>query len=226
METIRAVSIEALLGRRPSGREAEAAPGIVWWEGPVGPAAPRPLVAVIGSPEAPPAVAAASWAARSLAMRGAAVAGCTFRPLDRVALHVAMATRELSAVGISPSPVQDLAGDDPFLRAALRENGLLLSPSPPLDGKVDVAAADSLLALLADAVIVVSSTGRDGAPAAARTALQLGRPVWIWRDAFEDPGAGWARAPSPSSAPPRRPRGGSPDGGAGAPARYSLIQYQ
>jgi predicted Rossmann fold nucleotide-binding protein DprA/Smf involved in DNA uptake len=127
-------------------------------------------------------------------MRGAAVAGCTFRPLDRVALHVAMATRELSAVGISPSPVQDLAGDDPFLRVALRENGLLLSPSPPLDSRVDVAAADSLLALLADAVIVVNSTGRDGATAAARTALRLGRLVWIWRDAFEDPGAGWARA--------------------------------
>jgi hypothetical protein len=127
-------------------------------------------------------------------MRGAAVAGCTFRPLDRVALHVAMATRELSAVGISPSPIQDLAGDDPFLKMALRENGLLLSPSPPLDGKVDVAAADSLLALLADAVIVVSSTGRDGAPAAARAALRLGRPVLVWKDAFEDPGAGWARA--------------------------------
>jgi predicted Rossmann fold nucleotide-binding protein DprA/Smf involved in DNA uptake len=105
-----------------------------------------------------------------------------------------MATRELSAVGISPSPVQDLAGDDPFLKMALRENGLLLSPSPPLDGRVDVAAADSLLALLADAVIVVNSTGRDGVPAAARAALRLGRPVWIWRDAFEDPGAGWARA--------------------------------
>jgi predicted Rossmann fold nucleotide-binding protein DprA/Smf involved in DNA uptake len=194
MEPVHAVSIEALLGRRPGGREAEAAPGIVWWEGPVGPVVPRPLVAVIGSPEAPPAVAAASWAARSLVMRGAAVAGCTFRPLDRVALHVAMATRELSAVGISPSPVQDLAGDDPFLKMALRENGLLLSPSPPLDGRVDVAAADSLLALLADAVIVVNSTGRDGAPAAARTALKLGRPVWIWRDAFEDPDADWARA--------------------------------
>ncbi|MFP3317229.1 MAG: hypothetical protein RXN79_02375, partial [Candidatus Nanopusillus sp.] len=177
MEPVHAVSIEALLGRRPSGREAEAAPSIVWWEGPVGPAAPRPLVAVIGSPEAP-----------------AAVAGCTFRPLDRVALHVAMAARELSAVGISPSPVQDLAGDDPFLRAALRENGLLLSPSPPLDNRVDVAAADSLLALLADAVIVVSSTGRDGVTAAARAALRLGRPVLVWKDAFEDPGAGWARA--------------------------------
>ncbi|MFP3209828.1 MAG: hypothetical protein RXR82_09160, partial [Nitrososphaeria archaeon] len=42
--------------------------------------------------------------------------------------------------------------------------------------------------------IVVSSTGRDGAPAAARAALRLGRPVLVWKDAFEDPGAGWAHA--------------------------------
>ena len=194
MGPVRAVSIEALLGRRPSGREAEAAPDIVWWDGPLGPAVVRPLVAVVGSPETPSALAATSWAARSLAARGPAVAGCTFRPLDRAALHVAMATRELSAVGISPSPVQDLAGDDPFLRMALSEAGLLLSPSPPLDYRVDAAAADSLLALLADAVVVVSSTGRDGATAAARTALRLGRPVWVWKDAFEDPGADWARA--------------------------------
>ncbi|MFP3138128.1 MAG: hypothetical protein RXS42_07915 [Nitrososphaeria archaeon] len=39
MEVVHAVSIEALLGRRPSGVEAGLAPGIVWWEGPLGPAA-------------------------------------------------------------------------------------------------------------------------------------------------------------------------------------------
>jgi hypothetical protein len=41
MELVRAHSIEALLGRRPSGREAEVAPNIILWEGPLGPAAAR-----------------------------------------------------------------------------------------------------------------------------------------------------------------------------------------
>jgi len=79
------------------------------------------------------------------------------------------------------------------LQLRIMREHLAISQFPPghTTGPRDFLARDRTIALVADAVVMVEAGPAGGSVFTGWAALRFGRPLWIWRNAFDDPGLAW-----------------------------------
>jgi len=190
------VAPEQLLGRELSGAERGYAPRELYVEGALELPLGGPRVAVIGTRQPSPAGRnAARLIAGRLAEQGAAVVSGLARGIDTVAHTTAIGRggRTIAVLGTSLDLFYPPENRELQLRIA-REH-LAVSQFPPghTTGPQDFLARDRVIALLSDAMVIVEAGPTGGSVFTGWAALRLGRPVWIWRDTFDNSNLAWPR---------------------------------
>jgi len=155
-----------------------------------------PRVAVVGTRRPSPAgVDAARLIAGRLAERGAAVVSGLARGTDTAA-HRAAIRRGGSTIAVLGTPLDGFyPPENRDLQLRIMREHLAISQFPPghTTGPRDFLARDRVIALIADAVVIVEAGPAGGSVFTGWAALRLGRPVRIWRDTFDNSNLAWPR---------------------------------
>ena len=173
----------------------------------------------------PAGSAAAQLIAGRLAERGAVVVGGLARGIDTTAHTTAIGHggRTIAVLGTPLDSFYPPENRDLQLRIA-REH-LAVSQFPPghATRPRDFLARDRTIALIVDTVVMVEAGPAGGSVFTGWAALRLGRPVRIWRGAFDDPGLAWPREMERYGA--RRLDEGSVDSMLAARRCFALAQF-
>ena len=174
---------EELLGRGLSGAERGYAPRELYVEGALKIPLGGPRVAVVGTRRPSPAgLGAARLIAGRLAERGAIIVS-----------GLARGGRTIAVLG---TPLDRFyPPENRELQLKIMRKHLAVSQFPPghATRPRDFLARDRTIALIADAVVTVEAGPAGGTAFMGWAALRLGRPLWIWRGAFDDPALTWPR---------------------------------
>jgi DNA processing protein len=190
------VTPEQLLGRELSGAERAHAPRELYVEGALEIPLGGPRVAVVGTRRPSPAgLGAAQLIAGRLAERGVVVVSGLARGIDTAA-HRAAIERGGRTIAVLGTPLDRFyPPENRELQLEIMRKHLAVSQFPPghATRPQDFLARDRVIALLSDAVVIAEAGPASGSTFTGRAALRLGRPVWIWRGAFDDPALAWPR---------------------------------
>jgi len=190
------VTPEELLGRGLSGAERAYAPRELYVEGALEIPLGGPRVAVVGTRRPSPAgLGAARLIAGRLAERGAVIVSGLARGIDTAA-HRAAIERGGRTIAVLGTPLEVFyPPENRELQLKIMREHLAVSQFPPghATRPWDFLARDRTIALIADAVVIVEAGPAGGSAFTGRAALRLGRQVWIWRGAFDDPNLAWPR---------------------------------
>jgi DNA processing protein len=138
---------------------------------------------------------AARLIAGRLAELGAIVVSGLARGTDTV-VHTAAIGRGGSTIAVLGTPLDGFyPPENRELQLRIAREHLAISQFPPghATRPLDFLARDRVIALVADAVVIVEAGPAGGSVFTGWAALRLGRPVWIWRGTFDDPGLAWPR---------------------------------
>jgi len=185
-----------LLGRELTGAERGYAPRELYVEGAMDLPLGGPRVAVIGTRRPSPAGRdAARLIAGRLAELGTAVVSGLARGTDTAA-HTAAIERGGSTIAVLGTPLDRFyPPENRDLQLRIMREHLAVSQFPPghATRPPDFLARDRVIALVADAVVIVEAGPTGGSVFTVWAALRLGRPIRIWRGTFDDPGLAWPR---------------------------------
>jgi DNA processing protein len=151
---------------------------------------------VVGTRRPSPAgLGAARLIAGRLAEQGIVVVSGLARGIDTIA-HRAAIERGGRTIAVLGTPLEGFyPPENRELQLRIMREHLAVSQFP-LGHRTrprDFLARDRTIALIADAVVMVEAGPAGGSVFTGRAALRLGRPVWIWRGAFDDPNLAWPR---------------------------------
>ncbi|MFP3138413.1 MAG: DNA-processing protein DprA [Nitrososphaeria archaeon] len=153
-----------------------------------------PRVAVVGTRRPSSAgLGAARLIAGRLAERGAIIVSGLARGIDTAA-HRAAIERGGRTIAVLGTPLDGFyPPENRDLQLEIMREHLAVSQFPlgHVTRPRDFLARDRTIALIADAVVIVEAGPAGGTAFTGRAALRLGRPLWIWRDVFNDPALTW-----------------------------------
>lgn len=188
------VRIRELLGRELNHVEGRRAPPYVYVAGPMPLPIPEPRVAVVGTrnPSAE-GLETAERLAEELANVGVVVVSGLARGIDAAA-HRAVITAGGRTVAVLGTPLDRFyPPENRDLQLIIMREHLAVSQFPPghITRRADFVIRNRLMALIADATVVVEAGERSGTISQGWEAIRLGRPLYIWTGTFES--RGWAR---------------------------------
>lgn len=171
------------------------APSVVYALGEVELLARGPRVAILG-PRRPsvPAIKSAVWLVEELAADGVVLVSGLSEGLH-MAVHGAALDCGARCIAVLAT------GHDvcfpklvEYLQRTLAHKQLVLSslPRPTMASRETFARRDALLALCADAAVVLEAQAGSGTLASARAMLRAGRALFLAPSIFEDPRQSWA----------------------------------
>ncbi|MHB8602596.1 MAG: DNA-processing protein DprA [Nitrosotalea sp.] len=188
------MSVKDLLGRTLNDVETKYAPNILHVTGPMEIPLPRPRVSIIGSRKASPkGLEAAQTITKVLAENKTVIVSGLAEGIDTAAHKTAIATggKTIAVIGTPLNKVYPQKNSE--LQLEIMNNHLVISqfsighPTTPKD----FVLRNRTMALISDATVIVEAGDTSGSLHQGWEALRLGRPLFIWKDIFNNAQLSW-----------------------------------
>jgi DNA processing protein len=191
---MRRVTLRELLGRELNDVERRYAPHELYVEGALELPLRDPRVAVVGTRQPSPAGRdAARLLAERLVEQGVAVVSGLARGIDTVA-HTTAIGRGGRTIAVLGTPLDRFyPPENRDLQLRIMREHLAVSQFPPghATRRWDFVARNRTMALISDATVIVEAGAVSGAISQGWEAIRLGRPLYIWRDTFDNSNLTW-----------------------------------
>ena len=177
-----------LLGRSLNDIEEKFAPKLLYAAGPMQIPLPRPKVAIVGTRQASPeGLAQAETIARILAREGVVIVSGLAKGIDSAAHRTAIASggRTIAVLGTPLDRTYPMENAE--LQADIIKHHLAVSQFKVGSTVVrsNFIRRNRVMALIADASVIVQAGESSGAISQGYEALRLGRPLFIWKTLFD-----------------------------------------
>ena len=193
---MRKVTLRELLGRELNYVEHKYAPRELYVEGALELPLKDPRVSVVGTRQPSQAgLDAARLIAGRLAEQGVAVVSGLARGIDTAA-HVTAIERGGRTIAVLGTPLDRFyPPENRELQLEIMRKHLAVSQFPPghITRPWDFVMRNRTMALISDATVIVEAGAVSGAISQGWEAIRLGRPLYIWRDTFDNPNLTWPR---------------------------------
>jgi len=191
---MRRVTLRELLGRELNHVERRYAPRELYVEGALELPLRDPRVAVVGTRQPSPAGRdAARLIAGRLVEQGVAVVSGLARGIDTAA-HTTAIGRGGRTIAVLGTPLDRFyPPENRDLQLRIMREHLAVSEFPPghATRRWDFVARNRTMALISDATVIVEAGAVSGAISQGWEAIRLGRPLYIWRDTFDNSNLAW-----------------------------------
>lgn len=172
------------------------APAVVYAQGDVGLLKSGARVAVLGARRPTlPAIKRAMRFVEELAEEGVLVVSGVSEGIHTAAHGAALDSGARSIAVLATGHDQVFPKISEYLQRTLATKGLVLSslPRERMASRETFGKRDELIALVADAVVVVEAQPESGTLATARAALRAGRPLFLMASILDDPRLEWPK---------------------------------
>ena len=190
------VTLRELLGRELNRVERRNAPPELYVEGALELPLRDPRAAVVGTRQPSPAGRdAARLLVERLVEQGVAVVSGLARGTDTVA-HTTAIGRGGRTIAVLGTPLDRFyPPENRDLQLRIMREPLAVSQFPPghATRRSDFVARNRTMALISDATVIVEAGAVSGAISQGWEAIRLGRPLYIWRDTFDNSNLAWPR---------------------------------
>ncbi len=179
---------DVLLGRRLNTVEAKNAPSILYTAGSMGIPLSGPRVAIVGTRKPDPeSVEDAKTLARALTRRGVVVVSGLAKGIDATA-HKAAIDAGGKTIAVLGTPLdRTYPAENAGLQAEVIKNHMAISQFK-IGSEVfrsNFIRRNRVMALIADASVIVQASESSGSISQGYEALRLGRPLFIWKRLFD-----------------------------------------
>jgi len=193
---MRSVTLRELLGRELNHVERRYAPHELYVEGALELPLRDPRVAVVGTRQPSQAgLDAARLLVERLVEQGVAVVSGLARGIDTVA-HRAAIGRGGRTIAVLGTPLDRFyPSENRDLQLRIMREHLAVSEFPPghITRPRDFVMRNRTMALISDATVIVEAGAVSGTISQGWEAIRLGRPLYIWRDTFDNSNLAWTR---------------------------------
>ena len=188
------VSFRELLGRELNYIEHKYAPNELYVEGVMKLPLKDPRVSVIGTRNPSPIGRnVARMIVERLVKEGVMVVSGLARGVDTVA-HTTAIEHDGKTIAVLGTPLDRFyPPENKELQLTIMREHLAISQFPPnyATQRWDFIARDKTMALISDATVIVEAGAESGTIYQGWEAIRLGRPLYIWKDTFDNPNLTW-----------------------------------
>jgi DNA processing protein len=186
--TISTLTSSVLLGRSLNDIEERFAPKVLYTAGPMQIPLPRPKVAIVGTRQpSPESIAQAETIASILTREGVVIVSGLAKGIDSAAHRAAIASggRTIAVLGTPLDRTYPM--ENAGLQADIIKHHLAVSQFKVGSTVVrsNFIRRNRVMALIADASVIVQAGESSGAISQGYEALRLGRPLFIWKTLFD-----------------------------------------
>ncbi len=187
-EKISTITPNELLGRSLNNIEQKSSPEVLYVAGPMKVPLPRPRVAIVGSRQADAeALVDAESIAKALTREGVVIVSGLARGIDSAA-HRAAINSQGKTIAVLGTPLDKVyPSENAELQADIIKNHLAISQYRigSVVTRSNFVRRNRVMALVADASVIVQAGETSGSLSQGYEALRLGRPLFIWKSLFE-----------------------------------------
>ncbi|MDG6925616.1 MAG: DNA-processing protein DprA [Nitrososphaerota archaeon] len=187
-EKISTITPNELLGRSLNDIEQKSSPEVLYVAGPMKVPLPRPRVAIVGSRQADAeALVDAESIAKALTREGVVIVSGLARGIDSAA-HRAAINSQGKTIAVLGTPLDKVyPSENAELQADIIKNHLAISQYRigSVVTRSNFVRRNRVMALVADASVIVQAGETSGSLSQGYEALRLGRPLFIWKSLFE-----------------------------------------
>jgi len=190
------VSLRELLGRELNFLERKYAPNELYVEGVMKLPLKDPRVSVIGTRNPSPIGRNVTrMIVERLVKEGVIVVSGLARGIDTIA-HTTAIERGGKTIAVLGTPLNRFyPPENKDLQLKIMREHLAVSQFPPNHASIpsDFLARDRTITLISNATIIVEAKQSGGTVFTGWEAIRLGRPLYIWKDTFDNPNLTWTR---------------------------------
>jgi DNA processing protein len=193
---MRKVTLRALLGRELNYVERRYAPRELYVEGALELPLRDPRVSVVGTRQSSPTGRdVARLIVERLVKEGVIVVSGLARGIDTVA-HTTAIERGGKTIAVLGTPLDRFyPPENKELQLRIMREHLAVSQFPPghITRPRDFVMRNRTMALISDATVIVEAGAVSGTISQGWEAIRLGRPLYIWKDTFDNSNLTWPR---------------------------------
>jgi len=193
---MRKVTLRELLGRELNYVERRYAPRELYVEGALELPLRDPRVSVVGTRQpSPTGRDVARLIVERLVKEGVIVVSGLARGIDTVA-HATAIERGGKTIAVLGTPLDRFyPPENKELQLRIMREHLAVSQFPPghITRPRDFVMRNRTMALISDATVIVEAGAVSGTISQGWEAIRLGRPLYIWRDTFDNSNLTWPR---------------------------------
>jgi len=190
------VTLRKLLGRDLNYVEQKYAPTELYVEGSLKLPLKAPRVSVIGTRKPSPiGKDVARLIVEKLVKNGIIVVSGLARGIDTIA-HATAIELDGKTIAVLGTPLNRFyPPENKDLQLKIMKEHLAVSQFPPNHATIpsDFLKRDRTIALISNATIIVEAKQSGGTVFTGWEAIRLGRPLYIWKDTFDNPNLSWTR---------------------------------
>jgi len=190
------ITIRELLGRELNYVERKYAPNELYVEGVMKLPLKDPRVSVIGTRNPSlEGLNVAKMIVERLVKEGVIVVSGLARGIDTIA-HATAIELDGKTIAVLGTPLNKFyPPENKDLQLKIMKEHLAVSQFPPYHVTIpsDFLARDRIIALISNATIVVEAKQSGGTVFTGWEAIRLGRPLFIWKDTYDNPNLLWVQ---------------------------------